>query len=69
MLTAEECLARAQALEALVSDQDEDWRRNGYLEMAALWRASARLKVAAQTDERPEATSYDPDRDRIRRRA
>lgn len=75
MRTAAECLARAQALEALAADEADGWRRQAYLQMAAYWRESAALKPedanpdpapdpAPEPDPPPPPGSSPPGRDR-----
>jgi hypothetical protein len=45
-LTAADCTARADLLERLADDEPEAFRAEAYRQMAAYWRALARMRAA-----------------------
>lgn len=51
MRTVEECLEQAEALERLLEEETDEFRRNAYRSMAEYWRETAVRRAAVPQPE------------------
>lgn len=54
MRTAEQCELQAAFLDRLAETEEDDFRRDAYRQMAAFWRASAKLRTPADSPPDPQ---------------